>query len=127
MEPASSIGASSGNQRAGTNISMVGANILMAGANFLGTNILMVGANILDTNISMAGTKFQWLVQTFQPLAFLQMTSYPVKRLCYQAREEVLTKGPCSSMPASRSQNLFAAHKFTSVLRTSLFAGQSSS
>ena len=57
MEPASSIGASSGNQRAvaGTNISMVGANILMAGANILGTNILMVGTNILDTNISMVG------------------------------------------------------------------------
>ena len=50
MEPASSIGASSGNQRggAGTNIFMAGANISMAGAKILMAcaNILMAGANI---------------------------------------------------------------------------------
>ena len=81
MEPASSIGASSGNQRAvaGTNISMVdanilmaGANILMAGANILGTNISMVGANIsmAGTNISMAGANIStscFLANDFSP------------------------------------------------------------
>ena len=74
MEPASSIGASSGNQRAvaGTNISMVGANILMVGTNILDTNISMVGANIsmAGTNISMAGANIStscFLANDFSP------------------------------------------------------------